>query len=514
MRVEQFLVMNAAAHGAKTALVTERKRLRYDDLNDLSDRLAAALAASGVQRGDRVLVFMDNCWEAAVSIFAVLKAGATFSPINASTKADKLAYVVDDCEAAAILTQAKLMPVVIQARALSGRPLFVASTQAPSGHTPDGADAFEDCLQLAPEPVRHGGIDIDLAMLIYTSGSTGRPKGVMMTHRNIDAAAESITTYLGNTPDDIILNVLPLAFDYGLYQLLMAVKLGATLVLEKSFAFPQAIFERIRAEKVTGFPLVPTMAALILQMRELAPGFLPSLRYLSNTAAALPPVHIARLRELFPGVRLYSMYGLTECKRCTYLPPEELERRPGSVGIAIPNTEAIVVDDKGNRVPPGVAGELVIRGPHVMQGYWRNDAATAQMLRPGPHPWEKRLHTGDLFRTDEEGFLYFVGRKDDIIKTRGEKVAPKEVETVLHAHPGIAEAVVTGVPDPVLGHAIAALVVLSDEALSERDIIRHCAIHLEDFMVPKLVEIRRELPKTDTGKVSRRLAAETLRSAE
>lgn len=516
MRVEQFVINSAAAHGAKTALVTDQKRLTYAELDDLSSRLATALAANGVKRGDRVLVFMDNCWEAAVSIFAVLKAGATFSPINASTKADKLAYIIDDCEAAAVLTQARLMPAVTQALAAVTAPRpFVAATRSSSGHAPEGAVAFEDCLKAEPAAVRHGGIDIDLAMLIYTSGSTGRPKGVMMTHRNIDAAAESITTYLRNTPDDIILNVLPLAFDYGLYQLLMAMRLGATLVLEKSFAFPQAIFERIRAEKVTGFPLVPTMAALILQMRDLAPGFLPSLRYISNTAAALPPVHIARLRELLPGVRIYSMYGLTECKRCTYLPPEELDRRPGSVGIAIPNTEAFVVDDAGHVVPPGVAGELVIRGPHVMQGYWRNDAATAQMLRPGPgSPWEKRLHTGDLFRTDDDGFLYFVGRKDDIIKTRGEKVAPKEVETVLHAHPGIAEAVVTGVPDPVLGHAIAAVVVLSDMTLSERDIIRHCAAHLEDFMVPKIVEFRGELPKTDTGKVSRRIAAETLGAAE
>lgn len=515
MRVEHFVINSARAHGAKIALVSGGRRLTYAELDALSSRLAAALAANGVKRGDRVLVFMDNCWEAAVSIFAILKAGATFSPINASTKADKLAYIIDDCEAAAILTQARLMPVVTQARAASsGRPLFVAATQAAPGQSVEGATNFEDCLKAEPTPVAHGGIDIDLAMLIYTSGSTGRPKGVMMTHRNIDAAAKSITTYLQNTPDDVILNVLPLAFDYGLYQLLMAMRLGATLVLEKSFAFPQAIFERIRTEKVTGFPLVPTMAALILQMRDLEPGFLPSLRYISNTAAALPPVHIARLRELLPGVRIYSMYGLTECKRCTYLPPEELDRRPGSVGIAIPNTEALVVDDEGNRVPPGVAGELVIRGPHVMQGYWRNDAATTQMLRPGPNPWEKRLHTGDLFQTDADGFLYFVGRKDDIIKTRGEKVAPKEVETVLHAHPGIAEAVVMGVADPVLGHAIAALVVRSDENLSERDIIRHCAAHLEDFMVPKIVEFRSELPKTDTGKVSRRLAAETLGTAE
>ncbi|ODR88736.1 class I adenylate-forming enzyme family protein [Sinorhizobium alkalisoli] len=515
MRFEQFLSKNAAANGAKVALVTDRRRLSYDELDDLSSRLAAALSANGVKRNDRVLVFMDNCWEAAVSIFAVLKAGATFSPINASTKADKLAYIVTDCEAAAILTQAKLMPVVAEARTISsGHAPFVVSTAGPGGRMPDGALSFEECLMAAPSPVAHGGIDVDLAMLIYTSGSTGRPKGVMMTHRNIDAASESITTYLCNRPDDVILNVLPLAFDYGLYQLLMAIRLGATLVLEKSFAFPQAIFERIRAEGVTGFPLVPTMAAMILQMRDLEPGFLPSLRYISNTAAALPPAHIARLRELFPSARLYSMYGLTECKRCTYLPPEELERRPGSVGIAIPNTEAFVVDDEGKRVAPGVAGELVIRGPHVMQGYWRNDAATAQMLRPGPNPWEKVLHTGDLFRADEQGFLYFVGRKDDIIKTRGEKVAPKEVETVLHAHPGIAEAVVIGVPDPVLGHAIGALVVLSDATLTEKDIIRHCARHLEDFMVPKIVEFRTELPKTDTGKVSRRLAAETLEPAE
>ncbi|RWN35877.1 class I adenylate-forming enzyme family protein [Mesorhizobium sp.] len=515
MRIESFLVAKAAAHPAKTALITKDKRLCYEELDDLSSRLAAALFANGVRRNDRVLIFMDNCWEAAVSIFAVLKAGATFSPINASTKAEKLAYIIADCDAAAIFTQAKLMPVVAEACGSSGKTgIFVASTAGADNQYPAGATSLADCLTLEASEIDHGGIDVDLAMLIYTSGSTGRPKGVMMTHRNSDAAADSITNYLRNAPDDIILNVLPLAFDYGLYQLLMAVRLGATLVLEKSFAFPQAVFERIREEGVTGLPLVPTMAAMILQMRDLTPGFLPSLRYISNTAAALPQAHIERLRFLFPGVRLYSMYGLTECKRCTYLPPEELDRRPGSVGIAIPNTEAFVVNEDGQRVPSGVAGELVIRGPHVMQGYWRNEAATERTLRPGPNPWEKVLYTGDLFRTDEDGFLYFVGRKDDIIKTRGEKVAPKEVEAVLHAHPGIAEAVVVGVPDPVLGHAIGALVIRSDPTLSEKDVMRHCARHLEDFMVPKVIEFRSELPKTDTGKVSRRLAAEMMEAAQ
>lgn len=514
MRIEHFLAEKAVAHPAKTALVTSQRRLSYEELDNLSSRLATALFMNGVRRDDRVLIFMDNCWEAAVSIFAALKAGATFSPINPSTKADKLAYIIADCEAKAILTQAKLMPVVTDACASRGNGgIFVASTVNAGSQCPAGAISLADCLTVEAAVIDHRGIDVDLAMLIYTSGSTGRPKGVMMTHRNCDAAAGSITTYLRNTPDDIIMNVLPLAFDYGLYQLLMSVRLGATLVLEKSFAFPQAIFERVREEGVTGLPLVPTMAAIILQMRDLTPGFLPSLRYISNTAAALPPAHIERLRFLFPGVRLYSMYGLTECKRCTYLPPEELDRRPGSVGIAIPNTEAFVVDDDGQRVPAGVAGELVIRGPHVMQGYWRNQAATDQALRPGPNPWEKVLYTGDLFRTDEEGFLYFVGRKDDIIKTRGEKVAPKEVEAVLHAHPGIAEAVVVGVPDPVLGHAIGALIVRSDPALDKNDVIRHCARHLEDFMVPKVIEFRPELPKIETGKVSRRLAAEMMEAA-
>jgi long-chain acyl-CoA synthetase len=509
MRVEEFLCASARKFGAKTALVAGGRRLSYAELDDLSDRLAASLDAHGIRRGDRVLVFMDNCWEAVVSIFAVLKAGAVFSPINPSTKADKLAYVMRNCRASAVLTQAKLAGVASAAME-EAECVHLAIVAGDAGATIPGVLNFEDCLQATPYGVEHRGIDSDLAMLIYTSGSTGRPKGVMMTHRNIEAASGSIATYLRKEPDDVILNVLPIAFDYGLYQMIMSVRAGATLVLEKSFAFPHAIFETMRRERVTGFPLVPTMAAMILQMKDLAPSSFPDLRYVTNTAAALPTAHIARLRELLPGVRIYSMYGLTECKRCTWLPPEEIDNKPASVGIAIPNTEAYVVDDEGNRVPYGVVGELVIRGPHVMQGYWENEEATRAALRPGPNPWERVLHTGDLFRMDADGFLYFVGRKDDIIKSRGEKVAPKEVETVLHHCPGVAEAVVVGVPDPILGQAIKALVVVSDPELTERDIIRHCSKNLEDFMVPKSIEFRSELPKTDTGKISRRLAAESL----
>lgn len=511
MRVETFLSDSAARLGTKSALVTVDKRLSYAELDALSDRLAAGLCARGVKRDDRVLIFLDNCWEAAVAIFAVLKAGATFSPINASTKPDKLAFIAQNCAARAILTQARLAPIVAEAKTAGANfPLIVAS--GASGALPEAVD-FAALLEMnAPAPV-HGGIDLDLALLVYTSGSTGRPKGVMMTHHNVEAAANSVSTYLGNTSQDIILNVLPLAFDYGLYQLLMAIKVGATLVLEKSFAFPAAIFELMRREKVTGLPLVPTMAAMILNTKNLEPGSFPDLRYITNTAAALPPAHIARLRVLLPGTTIYSMYGLTECKRCTYLPPVRLDDKPGSVGIAIPNTEAFVVDDEGRRAAPGEVGQLVIRGPHVMQGYWANPEATAKALRPGPNPWERVLYTGDLFYADAEGFLYFVGRTDDIIKTRGEKVPPKEVETVIAACPGVVEVVVVGKPDPVLGQIIHAIVVSNDPALSERDVVRHCAKGLEDFMVPKSVEFRTSLPKTDTGKVSRRLAAESLETA-
>ncbi|MCW5695457.1 MAG: acyl--CoA ligase [Bauldia sp.] len=510
MRVEDFLKDSARRHPDKTALVAGPNRLSYADLDLASDRLAATLAARGIARGDRVVVFMDNCWEAVVGFFAALKAGCAFSPINPTTKADKLAYVLNNCRAAAIVTQDRLIPVA--AAAIASAPsvkLAVVAGGAGETDLPGNLRLVEALAEGAEALLPFAGISIDLAMLVYTSGSTGQPKGVMMTHDNVIAAATAITTYVENTADDVILAVLPLSFDYGLYQVLMAAKVGATLVLEKSFAFPAAILEKAKAEKVTGLPLVPTMAAIILQMKDIRPGDFPDLRYITNTAAALPPAHIQRLQALFPTTRLYSMYGLTECKRCTYLPPAELARRPGSVGIAIPGTEAYVVDESGVRVAPGVIGELVIRGPHVMKGYWENPEATDRALKPGPFPWEKVLHTGDLFRTDDEGFLYFVGRKDDIIKSRGEKVSPKEVEAVLYALPGIREAAVIGVPDPILGAAIKAVVALEPGSpLTERDIVQHCARHLEDYMVPKHIAFRAELPKTDSGKISRRLVAE------
>lgn len=505
LRCERWLADAAAAHPAKVAIVRGDRRVEYSALHDESERFAAALASAGLVDGERCVVFLENSVEAAVGVFGTLRAGGVFSLINPTTKADKLAFVLGDCGASVLLTQASLLPVAMSAAGRSPGLRRIVVVDGDGDGLDGGPVGYADFLA-SGEPGRlpaSVGIDADLAMLVYTSGSTGNPKGVMMTHANVCFAATSITTYLEARSDDVVLSVLPLAFDYGLYQLLMCVKLGATLVLEKSFAFPQKVLPLLAREGVTAFPLVPTMAALIVQLANFDPAWARGVRYLTNTAAALPPAHILRLQQLFPRARVYSMYGMTESKRCTWLPPAELARRPDSVGIAIPGTQAWVADDAGRPLPAGETGELVVRGGHVMQGYWNNPEATARALKPGRYPWERVLHTGDLFRMDDEGFLYFVGRKDDILKSRGEKVSPKEVENVLYAMHGVREAALVGVPDPVLGHALKALLVVDDPVLDARAVIAWCRAHLEEFMVPRTVEFRDALPRTSTGKIRR-----------
>jgi len=505
MLVNDFLQNSAGRFPDKVALVCDGQRLTYAQIEERANRIANGLLALGVRRGERVAVWLPNSVEAVVAIFAILKAGATFTVINPTTKPDKLACVLNNCAASALFAPgrrgeqvAHLFDAVpsLRVAVMCGKGAIQATDAHPS------VTAFPQLLELHP-PARLScpTIDVDLACLIYTSGSTGEPKGVMSTHANMVFAASSIIQYLENVPEDIVINVLPLSFDYGLYQLLMVFKFGGTLVLERTFAFPAAVLQRVEQEQVTGFPGVPTVFAMLLQM-DLGKFDLSSLRYLTNTAAALPVEHIQRLRDAFPWARLYSMYGLTECKRTLYLPPEELDRRPGSVGIAIPGTEVWIEDEDGNRLGPEGVGELVVRGSHVMQGYWGDPDETAKRYRPGRYPAERFLYTGDLFKMDEEGFLYFIARKDDIIKSRGEKVAPKEVEGVLYRLPGVVEAAVIGVPDELLGQAIKAFVVCGDDHyLTEKDVLRHCAQHLEDFMVPKYVEFRDSLPKTSSGKI-------------
>ncbi|MCX7855329.1 MAG: AMP-binding protein [Anaerolineae bacterium] len=509
--VHHFLENSAERFPDKVALVCDGQRLTYAEIEAQANRLAQALRARGLQRGDRVAVWLPNSVEAVVAIFGALKAGGIFVVLNATTPAEKVARILNNCTASALVLPARQAE---EARFLRG---VVPSlrTVILCGEPPDvladlPGEQWEEVLEAAPPtrpPCRT--IDVDLACLIYTSGSTGEPKGVMSTHANVVFAASSIIKYLENTPEDVVINVLPLSFDYGLYQLLMVFQFGGRLVLERSFAYPAAVLRRIEEERVTGLPGVPTLYAMLLQMN-LSRFDLSSLRYMTNTAAALPVEHIHRLRELFPWVRFYSMYGLTECKRVCYMPPEELDRRPRSVGIPIPGTEVWIEDETGRRLGPGEVGELVVRGSHVMQGYWNDPEETARRYRPGRYPAERLLYTGDLFYMDEDGFLYFVARKDDIIKTRGEKVAPREVEEVLYKLPGVVEAAVVGVPDEVLGQAIKAVIVCGDGLrLTRQDVLRHCREHLEDFAVPRYVEFRESLPKTPSGKIDRRALALT-----
>ncbi len=505
---EALLEHGADPHRARRiAVVVEGQPHTYGELLDAALRLATALQARGVERGDRVAIYMDNTWPCVVAIFATLLAGGVFMPVNPLTKADKLGFLLDDSGARVLLTDGHIAKEFLPL--LPARPALrvIASGALPAGQAIEAFDAV--LAASAPLAARPASIALDLAALIYTSGSTGQPKGVMQTHQAMLFAAGSLIEYLRLGPDDRILCALPLAFDYGLYQWLMTVQLGATLVLERSFAFPAQVFARMREFGVTVFPGVPTIFAMLLSAHRGEPLRFPAVTRVTNTAAALPDEQALRLREIFPHALIYKMYGLTECKRVCYLEPELLEAKPGSVGKAIPGTEVFLRSPAGEPVPPGEVGILHVRGPHVMLGYWNRPELSAQMLVPGPLPGERVLCTHDWFRMDADGFLYFVGRSDDIIKTRGEKVSPVEVENALHAIDGVREAAVVGVPDELLGQAIRAHVVLQPGAdLNAAQIRAHCMKRLENFMVPQQIVICAELPRTVTGKVSRKALLE------
>jgi amino acid adenylation domain-containing protein len=507
----------------KTFLVCGSARLSYGEVGARTRAVATRLTALGVRRGDRVALFLDNGVEFVAGMLAALRIGAVFMPVNPATKLDKLVYMLNDARASALLTSTALEAVWggCEARVPSLLGIVVAGG---SRSDPGPKEGPKEGSKVGPwpEPAQNGAgdgtgagracrnpnaaaetIDQDLAAIIYTSGSTGFPKGVMLTHLNMVSAARSVSGYLGLKASDIVFCALPLAFDYGLYQVLMAYRAGASVVLERGFSFPVRALEVMQRERVTVFPGVPTMFAMLLALDNLSRFDLSNLRLVTNTAAALAESQIARLRALFPQALLYSMYGLTECKRVTYLPPEQLDARPTSVGRGMPNQELWLVDDEGRRLPNSSTGELVIRGSHVMRGYWEKPEETAKRLKPGANG-EMLLYSGDLFRTDAEGYLYFVARRDDIIKSRGEKVSPREVENALHDIEGVSEVAVVGVPDELLGEAVKAFVRLKPGvSYGEREFIGHCQQRLESFMAPKWVEFVDELPRTDTGKVKK-----------
>ncbi len=475
------------------ALVSGDRSVSYAELDNLVERFAAGLVERGVGVGDRVAIVLPNDINAVVALAGTLRAGAAIMPMHPSVKRERLVQVLGRAGGALVVCD--------EARAEIAR-----AAGAASGGIPVYPDVEELSADGPAQPEEPG--DGDLAALMHTSGSTGGPKGVMLTQHNLDFVTGSIAEYLKVSDADRILCVLPLSFGYGLSQLMVCARSGATLVLEAGVALPGRIVQLLEHHRITGMPGVPTVFQVLLTLRGLAERKLPDLRFLTNAGAGLPTTTVGEVRRTFPGADLYLMYGQTECVRVSYLPPDQVDERPASSGVAIPGTECWIEDDEGRVLDSGEVGELIVRGEHVMQGYWQDPDATNKRLRAASEPAGQVMATNDLFRRDDDGFIYFVGRRDDIIKSRGEKVPPREIEEVLYGVSGVKEVAVVGVPDRLLGEAVHAHVAAHEGfELDPTALKRHCAEHLEDYMVPQQVEVHDELPRNTNGKIDRLLLA-------
>lgn len=500
-----FLQKTADQFPDKVAIKTNVQSLTFAQLDQQSDSVKNYLSLHDVQRGDRVAILLGNAAETAIAFWGILKAGAVAVPLGAELKADKIAYILNDCHAKMLFSKMEILEASNVDLKTSTPLEKVILTDTPDDVVPE--DFHESIAvvietpalteHLVPEP-----LSVDLSAIIYTSGSTGEPKGVMLTHQNMVAATHSLNTYLGYSNTDKVLCALPLTFDYGLYQMIMSVSTGATLLLEKEFTWPIFLLKTIAQQKATIFPIVPTMLMMVYEQARKKSVDLSSIRAITNTGAALTLDNIQMSKELFPKAQIFSMYGLTECKRCTYLPPEEIDSKPGSVGIAIPNTELWLIDEKGNKIEePNTIGQLVIRGATVMRGYWNKPEKTAEKLKDGVFTGEKVLHTGDYCTLDEDGYLYFKGRMDSVIKSRGIKVSPREVEDAINAFTEVHSCAVVGVPHEKYGEAIYAFITLNEGALLNTvEVLNRCKEQLEAYKVPEFVQIIQDIPRTPNGK--------------
>jgi acyl-CoA ligase (AMP-forming) (exosortase A-associated) len=494
----------------KEALVHNQERLSYREVARRVGGLALGLQQAGVQRGDRIGIYLDPSIHQVLSIFAISQAGGVFVPINQLLFPDQVAHIANDCKMRGLITtRSKLETLGCTLTNIPSLEFVVVVQDSTPPSFPLPLHSFEELCGLhCPNLWRDMAIDKDLAAILYTSGSTGKPKGVMLSHANIMAGASIVSTYLGITEAERILAVLPFSFDAGLNQLMTAFQQGGTLVL-MTFVFAREIVQVLLNEQITGLAGVPTLWSLLAQPNSsLWKQSFPALRYITNTGGAVPQSVLGILRTALPTTKIFLMYGLTEAFRSTYLPPEELDGRPTSMGKAIPNTEILVVNEHGQPCKPGEVGELVHRGPTVSMGYWGQPELTARVLRP--HPFlqpelgneEKVCYSGDLVKMDEDGFLYFVGRRDTMIKSSGFRISPTEVEEVLFRSGEVRQAAVIGIPDEVLGQSIKAFVVPKDSVpVDASSLIAFCAENIPRHMIPKAVEVLDELPKMSNGKV-------------
>jgi acyl-CoA ligase (AMP-forming) (exosortase A-associated) len=491
------------------AIVHAARRQSYVEMVRETTQIAAGLREAGLQRGDRAGVLLEPSVPLANALFAISQAGGAFVPIHHSLFPDQVEHIVNDCQMKGVVTDAarfqKLRTTLEKCPSLQFVILVGGDAQA---DTTLRTYSYEKFCQGDWQTLADLAIEKDLAAILYTSGSTGKPKGVMLSHANVMAGASIVATYLNITAAERILAVLPFSFDAGLNQLTTAMLRGATCVVMK-FLFAREIVAMAAKEQVTGLAGVPPLWSLIAQdSSKLRDTPLPHLRYITNTGGAMPLNILDKLRAAVPQTRVFLMYGLTEAFRSTYLPPEELDRRPTSMGKAIPNTEIILVDENGRRCGPGETGELIHRGPTVSLGYWGQPELTDKVLRPNPfmplemRDTEKVCYSGDLVRMDEDGFLYFVGRRDNQIKSSGFRISPTEVEEALFKAGQLRHAAVIGLPDDMLGQRIKAFVVPQDgTTVDADDLLERVTELLPRHMVPKSVEVVTTLPTTASGKI-------------
>lgn len=468
----------------------------------------------GLDRNDRVAVYMDKRIDTVVALFGAAAAGGVFVPVNPLLKPEQVKHILRDCNVRILVTSAERLELLRPALSTCHDLHTVIVVSEQPQPQPDDMHVVSWAERLgAKQAAPHRAIDSDMAAILYTSGSTGKPKGVVLSHRNLIAGAESVSQYLENRPEDRILSVLPLSFDYGLSQLTTAFHVGACVVL-LNFLFPRDVLNAVVREKITGLAAVPPLWVQLAQL-DWPAGTDEHLRYITSSGSAMPTATLAALRAKLPKTLPYLMYGLTEAFRSTYLPPSEVDRRPDSIGKAIPNAEIMVLREDGLPCAPGEPGELVHRGVHVALGYWNDPEKTSEHYKPAP--WqpaglpihEMAVWSGDNVKMDDEGFLYYVGRRDDMIKTSGYRVSPTEVEEVIYATGLVTEVAAVGVDHPALGQAVALVVYMPDydESVSEKLMIE-CKQQLPTFMVPAHIVTRDEaLPRGPNGKIDRKKLA-------
>ncbi len=505
----EALLWSAREHPDKTAIIIRTTEYSYSSLRKNAEMLAHHLVTAGIKKGDRVAVYMNNSWQSIISIYGITLSGAAFLVINPQTKADKLQYILNDSGAKILISESILhneLSLALEGTTDIYEVIISGDIKKIQSSPTIRFAGFEETLSAdMPNSILPNTIPNDLAALIYTSGSTGFPKGVMMTHQSMVFASWSLIEYLRLSESDRIILLLPLAFDYGLYQLLMAITIGGSLIVEQSFTFQTSVYKQIEMFRPTVFPGVPTIYAMMIAANKKTGLSFDCIEKVTNTAAALPAEFIPDLKKIFPEALIFKMYGLTECKRVCYLEPELVDIKKDSVGKAIPGTEVFLLSTEGKPVPPGERGILHIRGPHVMLGYWHKEDLSREMLRSGDLPGERILCSNDWFKMDEDGFLYFLGRTDDIIKTRGEKVSPAEIENVIYKIDGIREVAVIGIPDEIMGEAIIVYITTHGHfKLTEQEILKECISKLELFMIPQHVIFLNEMPKSSNSKIDKK----------